>query len=183
MTITAGTSGAAPPERIVARLRPHARALFWPSLVLIATCGALGYYGGQFTEVWENVLLYSSAAAIVLLLFLLPLAFWLSKRYTITTRRLILRHGFFVRVRQELLHSRGYDISVRRSWVQSAFRSGDVLINSGLEKPVVLQDVPKADLVQSALHDLMEHSQNIVSMRRQQDESAVPDQTAVWGSR
>ena len=119
----------------------------------------------------------------MLLLFLLPLAFWLSKRYTITTRRIILRHGFFVRVRQELLHSRGYDISVRRSWLQSAFRSGDVRINSGLEQPVVLQDVPKADLVQSALHDLMEHSQNIVSTRRQQDESAVPDQTAIWGSR
>ncbi len=183
MTNTAGSAAAPPPERIVARLRSHARALFWPSLVLIATCGAVGYFGGQFTEVWESVLLYSSAAATVLLLFLLPLAFWLSRRYTVTTRRIILRHGFFVRVRQELLHSRGYDLSVRRNWLQSAFRSGDVLINSGLEKPVVLRDVPKADTVQRALNDLMENSQNIVSTRRQQDESAVTDQTAVWGSR
>lgn len=183
MTNTAGSAATLPPERIVARLRPHARALFWPSLVLIATCGALGYFGGRFNEVWENVLLWSAAAAIVLLLYLLPLAFWLSRRYTITTRRIILRRGFFVRVRQELLHSRGYDITVRRNWLQSAFRSGDVRINSGLEKPVVLHDVPKADTVQSALSELMEHSQNVVSTRRQQDESAVTDQTAVWGSR
>ncbi|GAA1446720.1 PH domain-containing protein [Leifsonia poae] len=173
---------APPPERIVARLRPNARALFWPSIVLIATCGALGYFVGQFDEVWENVLLWSSAAALVLLLFLLPLAFWLSTRYTITTRRIILRHGFFIRVRQELLHSRGYDISLKRNWLQSAFRSGDVRINSGLERPVVLKDVPKADLVQRALNDLMENSQTVVGVRRQQTES-VSDETTVWGSR
>ncbi|MFF1633588.1 PH domain-containing protein [Leifsonia sp. NPDC058248] len=172
----------APPERIVARLRPNARALFWPSIVLIATCGGLGYLAGQFDEVWENVLLWSTAAAVVLLLFLLPLAFWLSKRYTITTRRIILRHGFFIRVRQELLHSRGYDITVKRNWLQSAFRSGDVRINSGLERPVVLKDVPKADTVQRALNDLMEHSQTVVGTRRQQTES-VSDETTVWGSR
>jgi uncharacterized membrane protein YdbT with pleckstrin-like domain len=171
-----------PPERIVARLRPNARALFWPSIVLIATCAALGYLAGQFDEVWENVLLWSTAAAIVLLLFLLPLAFWLSKRYTITTRRIILRHGFFIRVRQELLHSRGYDITLKRNWLQSAFRSGDVRINSGLERPVVLKDVPKADTVQRALNDLMEHSQTVVGVRRQQTES-VSDETTVWGSR
>jgi membrane protein YdbS with pleckstrin-like domain len=182
MTNTPEGAPVQPPERVVARLRPNARALFWPSLVLIATCGAAGYLSGRFDEVWENVLLWSSAAAVVLLLFLLPLAFWLGKRYTITTRRIILRHGFFVRVRQELLHSRGYDVTVKRNWLQSAFRSGDVRINSGLEHPVVLKDVPKADTVQRALNDLMEHSQTVVAVRRQQSES-VSDETTVWGSR
>ncbi|SEH78810.1 MULTISPECIES: PH domain-containing protein [unclassified Leifsonia] len=173
---------AQPPERVVARLRPNARRLFWPSLVLILTAGALGFLAGRVGEVWEVVLLWSSAAAVVLLLFLLPLAAWLSRRYTITTRRLIIRHGFFVRVRQELLHSRGYDVSVRRTWLQSVFRSGDVLINSGLDHPVVLKDVPRADQVQRALSELMDHSQTVVAVRRQQSES-VTDETTVWGSR
>jgi len=173
---------AQPPERVVARLRSNARRLFFPSLVLIATAGAVGYFAGRVGEVWEIVLLWSAAAAVVLLLFLLPLAAWLSRRYTITNRRLIIRHGFFVRVRQELLHSRGYDVSIRRTWLQSAFRSGDVLINSGLEHPVVLKDVPKADQVQRALAELMDHSQTVVAVRRQQSES-VTDETTVWGSR
>src|SRR5689334_12865200 len=173
---------AQPPERVVARLRSNARRLFFPSLVLIAAAGAVGYFAGQLDEVWEIVLLWSAAAAVVLLLFLLPLAAWLSRRYTITTRRLIIRHGFFVRVRQELLHSRGYDVRVRRTWLQSAFRSGDVLINSGLEHPVVLKDVPKADQVQRALSELMDHSQTVVAVRRQQSES-VSDETTVWGAR
>lgn len=173
---------APPPERIVARLRPNARVLFWPSIALVAACGALGYFAERFDEVWENVLLWSAVAAVVLLFFLLPLASWLSKRYTITTRRIILRHGFFVRVRQELLHSRGYDVSMKRNWLQSAFRSGDVRINSGLERPVVLKDVPRADQVQRALNDLMEHVQTVVGARRQQAES-VSDETTVWGAR
>lgn len=173
---------APPPERVVARLRSHARALFWPSLALIVVAGGVGYFAGRVFEVWEVVLLWSAAAVTTLLLFLLPLAVWLSRRYTITTRRLVLRHGFFVRVRQELLHSRGYDVAVTRTWLQSMFRSGDVRINSGLEHPVVLKDVPKADQVQRALSELMEHAHTIVAVRRQQSES-VSDETTVWGSR
>ena len=179
-----GTSAqpAQPPERVIARLRSHARRQFWPSLVLIAASGAVGFFVGRVSEVWEIVLLWSSAAAIVLLLFLLPLTAWLSRRYVITNRRLIIRHGFFVRVRQELLHSRGYDVAIRRTWLQSLFRSGDVLINSGLDHPVVLKDVPKADQVQRALSELMDHSQTVVAVRRQQSES-VTDETTVWGTR
>jgi membrane protein YdbS with pleckstrin-like domain len=173
---------APPPERVVARLRSNARWMFWPSIALIVGAAAAGFFAGRLHEVWQIVLLWSSAAAVLLLLFLLPLASWLSRRYTITTRRIIIRHGFFVRVRQELLHSRGYDVTVRRTWLQSAFRSGDVRINSGLEHPVVLKDVPKADQVQRALSELMEHAQTVVAVRRQQSES-VSDETTVWGSR
>ncbi|WP_236609520.1 PH domain-containing protein [Leifsonia xyli] len=167
-----------PSERVVARLRPNARALLWPSLALIAASGAVGFLVGRLTEVWEEALLWSAAAAVLFLFFLLPLAAWLSRRYTITTRRLILRHGFFVRVRQELLHSRSYDVSLKRTWLQSVFRSGDVLINSGLDHPVVLKDVPRADEVQRALSELMERAQTIVGTRRQESES-VPDETTV----
>lgn len=182
MSSTPEGSPAPPPERVIARLRSNARALFWPSIALIVVAGGVGFFAGRVSEVWEVVLLWSAAAVATLLLFLLPLAIWLSRRYTITTRRLILRHGFFVRVRQELLHSRGYDVAVKRTWMQSMFRSGDVRINSGLDHPVVLKDVPKADQVQRALSELMEHAQTIVAVRRQQSES-VSDETTVWGSR
>ncbi|HEX7834143.1 MAG TPA: PH domain-containing protein, partial [Pseudolysinimonas sp.] len=63
------------------------------------------------------------------------------------------------------------------------FRSGDVLINTGLDRPVVLHDIPAADLVQSALHELMERSLNPIAARRQQELSRPPDETTSWGSR
>jgi membrane protein YdbS with pleckstrin-like domain len=165
-------------ERVVAALRPHARVLFWPTVVLIAVFGATGYFYGSLPELWENTALVAGAVVVVVLVWLLPLATWLNRRYTITTRRIIFRRGFFVRTRQELLHSRGYDVTVRKTWLQSLSRSGDVLINAGLEHPLVLRDVPNADLVQQVLHDLMEASQTLIGSRRQ-EQSALADQTSV----
>jgi hypothetical protein len=60
------------------------------------------------------------------------------------------------------------------------FGSGDVLINSGLDRPVVLWDVPGADLVQSTLHDLMEENISAVARMRQQEQSAPPEGSTLW---
>lgn len=170
-------------ERVVARLRPHGRALFWPCLVLIAVASVLGYFQGSFAEDWQNIALFAAGALAIVLLWLLPLLSWLGKRYVITTRRIILRTGFFVRIRQELLHSRGYDVTVRQNGLQTLFRTGNVLVNTGLEHPVKLSDVPHAELVQAALHDLMEASLNPIAARRQAEDSRPPDETTAWGTR
>lgn len=179
----ADTAAPVQTERVVARLRPHARVLFWPTLLLITVCAATGYFSGQLPEQWETIALLSGAALTIVLLWLLPLIFWLNHQYTITTRRIIFKQGVFVRTRQELLHSRGYDLTVRRNWIQSAFRSGNVLINSGLEHPLVLKDVPKADLVQRVLHDLMESSQTLTGSRRQGQQSTLADESTFWNGR
>jgi len=179
-------SAEANPESVVARLRPHARVLFWPTVALIADAAAVSYFLGSFPEAWMNSALLIAGGLVALLAFVLPLLSWLGHNYTITTRRIVIRSGLLVRTRQELLHSRGYDIVVRRSGLQLLFRSGDVRINTGLEHPVVLHDIPDADLVQSALHDLMEASLNPIAARRQQaqsrpDEPRPDDETQAWG--
>lgn len=177
-------------ERVVARLRRHGRVLLLPSIALLAVCGAAGFFTGRFPEDWQNLLVLAGAVVLIVVLFLFPLVAWLSTRYTITSRRVIVRRGMFVRERRELLHSRGYDVTVRRGWLQSIFRSGDVSVNTSLERPVVLCDVPRASLVQGALHDLIESAQieaaqigsaqGAASFPRS---SAVADETAVWGHR
>jgi len=177
------SSPAQDPERVVTRLRPHGRVLFWPSLTLIAATTAMTYFTGSFPQAWQNIAVFGGGVLAILVLWLLPLVAWLGTRYIITTRRIVLRHGFFVRIRQELLHSRGYDILVRKNAMQSLFGSGDVRINTGLEHPVVLRDVPNADLVQGVLHDLMERSLNPIAARRQAESAGAPDETRVWGVR
>lgn len=162
---------AADPERVLVRLRPHGRALTLPVLLLLAICLAGGYFGSWFPEPWENALLLVSLAGVAVFVTLLPVLVWLNRRYTVTTRRLIVSHGFFVRTRQELLHSRGYDVTLRRGPLQHLHRSGHVSINAGLESPVVLRDVPSAVLVVQALQDLMEENANMVAERRRQEES------------
>ena len=152
-----------PTERVVARLRPNARALFWPALVLIALPGATVFAIGLFSEVWQHVSIVIAASLLFVLLVLFPYIAWLNHRCTITTRRVIARRGFFVRERREIFHSRGYHVTLKRSWLQSAFRSGDLHISSGVEKPLVLRDVPGADQVLEALQDLIERNQIVLT--------------------
>jgi membrane protein YdbS with pleckstrin-like domain len=166
-----------PPESVVARLRPHSRALFVPTVALLADIGAVSYFAGSFPEQWMNFLLLGAGALFALLLFVVPVLRWLAQNDTITTRRVVIRSGVLVRSRQELLHSRSYDVTVRQAGLQLLFRSGDVMINTGLEHPVVLRDVPNAELVQSALHDLMEAALNPIGARRRPDPWRHPGET------
>lgn len=168
---------------MVVRLRSHGRALVLPCLLLIVVVGAAPYLVSLVDDGWPRWALLAGVAAVLLLLVLLPILGWLGRSSTITTRRIVLRRGLVVRTRQELLHSRGYDVTVRKAGLQLLFRSGDVLVNTGLEKPVVLRDVPGADLVQAALHDLMEKSANPVAEQRQREQSRPLDETIAWGRR
>ncbi len=151
-----------PTERVVARLRPNARALFWPALLLIALPGVTVYAVSLFSEPWQHIAIVAAAAALVVLFVLFPYIFWLNQRCTITTRRVIARRGFFVRERREIFHSRGFHVTLKRTWLQSAFRSGDILISSGVEKPLVLRDLPGADQVLETLQDLIEKNQVVL---------------------
>lgn len=161
------------PERVIARLRPHARALALPSLALIAVTGGATYLAVTLDELWMRLLALGVGVLLVALLWLLPLLRWLSTQYVVTTRRVVLSRGLIVRTRSEVLLSRSHDITVRRTGLQGAFRSGDVLLNTGLDRPIVLRDVPRADLVQAALGDVMEASTTSIPVVRRAAEPSV----------
>ncbi len=168
-------TGAAQPERVVARLHPHARRLVWSAVCVIGAAGAVGYFLGNLPEPWMSGVLLGAGIAVLAFVGVLPFLVWVGRQYLITTRRVVVRRGLVTRVRQELLHSRGYDVTVRQTPVQRLFRSGDVLVNTGLEAPIVLRDVPSAVLVADVLQDLMERGANQVSVRRQFEEAAAAD--------
>lgn len=158
-------------ERVISQMHRHPRRMFLPALVAIAVPGAVAYLYGSFEFDWQNLLLLAAGIATVILFSLLPLLFWLSTNYTITTRRVVIRRGLLTQIRQELLHSRSYDITVRRSVIQRMFGSGDVEINAGLEQPIVLKNIPDVVLVQQVLQELMERSASSIAQRRQRGEA------------
>jgi len=162
------------PERAIARLRPHARALVFPSISLVVLVGATTFGAFALDELWQSFAVLLAGVMAICVLWVLPLLRWLSSQYLITTRRVVLRNGLFVRTSQEVLLSRSYDVTVRRAGLQSAFRSGDVLINTGLDRPIVLRDVPRADLVQRALGDVMETSTTSIATVRRRVEMTDP---------
>jgi membrane protein YdbS with pleckstrin-like domain len=158
--------------------------MFWPSLAFVAVSGAYGYFAGYFDALWARLAVLAAAVLLALLLFLLPLASWLSRRIIITTRRIVLSRGFFVRRRQELLHSRGYDVELSRGPMQSMFGSGNLRVTVRGETVLMLRDIPKARTVQVALHDLMENAASLQTSQRQVMQSpTITRQTTVWTGR
>ncbi|GAA1956021.1 PH domain-containing protein [Microbacterium aquimaris] len=151
--------GAPTPELRVARVRPHARRLFWPVLVLLAVAGATGYLYGNLPAPFENWMLLTAAAVVVFLLVLLPFLAWWSHTYVITTRRVIERHGIFARRRRELSHVRGYSIGVRRGLLQRMWGAGTLTLSNGVDDPLRLRNIPDVALVHEALVDQVEVNQ------------------------
>ncbi|RFA08419.1 hypothetical protein B7R54_03665 [Subtercola boreus] len=143
-----------PPERVVVRVRTHGRALFWPSVALIAVAGASGYFLGRFPEEWQNLLALGAACVLAVLFWLLPTLRWLTGRFIVTTRRVISVQGLVARERREVSLVRGFDVTLRRRGLQAVFRSGDVTIHSGSEHPLVGRDLPDAGLIVAVLAEL-----------------------------
>jgi membrane protein YdbS with pleckstrin-like domain len=99
-----------------------------------------------------------SAGLVIIVLWMIPLVAWLGRSYTVTSRRIVFRSGLVVRVRREILHSRGYHVVVRQNALQRVFGSGDLQFTTGHDQWIVMRDVPDVDLVQEAVHDVVEAS-------------------------
>jgi membrane protein YdbS with pleckstrin-like domain len=94
-----------------------------------------------------------------------PLLAWLGGRVVVTTRRIIIFNGLIVRSRREMLLARVTDVTVRRTPLQAAMRSGNILISLGGEQTVRVRDIPRADLVAAALLQLAASNQPVALQR------------------
>lgn len=162
--------GPAAAELRIARVHSHARRLFWSALVLVAVAGAVGYFTDNLPEPFEDWMLWSAAGAIVLLCVVLPFVRWLSRTYTVTTRRVIAQSGLFGRSRSEIGHARGYTIGERRGPIQRMWGSGTLTLSNGVDAPLRMVDIPSVRLMNEALADQVEVSQ-ILAHR---DSHAIP---------
>ena len=151
--------GAPAEERLIARFRSQAPGLFWSSLVLIAVSGATAYFYDNLPDGFENWMLLAAAATLIVVAVVIPYLVWISRTYTVTTRRVIVRQGLGARQRREISHVRGYSIGVRRSILQRMRGAGTITLSNGMDAPVQLVNVPNVALVHEALADQIEVNQ------------------------
>lgn len=151
--------GSPAPELLIARVRSHARRLVLPAIILIATGGAVGYFYDNLPEPFTNLMLLLAAALVIVVGVLAPFVIWLSRRGTITTRRVIVADGLFARNRRELGHARGYTVSVRRGPLQRLWGAGSLTLSNGVDAPLRLNDIGHVRLVHEVLVDQVEVSQ------------------------
>lgn len=154
-------------EHVVARFHSSGRRLILPAIATIAACAGTGFLAGRMPEPWEVSAVLVAGALLVFGLGIVPFVLWSSRVYTVTTRRIVVRSGFVVRARQEVLLTRGFDVTLRRGPLQLLAGSGDIVLETGGD-PLVLRDAPSAKLVQAALADLVEYSTAATGTGRQQ---------------
>ena len=152
-------------EQTVATLRRHARVLTGPFVLLAIVSAALGFFDAQLPEAWMRLALWIAGAVVVISLVVVPLLAWLGGRVVVTTRRIIVFNGLIVRSRREMLLARVTDVTVRRTPLQAAMRSGNLLISLGGEQTVRVRDIPRADLVAAALLQLATSNQPVALQR------------------
>lgn len=155
-------------EHIVARMHSSGRRLLLPAAIVVIAGFLAGFLPGKMAEPWQNQALPFVLAAAVLLLAVIPFLRWRNRVYTLTTRKLVVQAGVLIRHRQEVVLTRGFEVTMRRGPLQAMSGSGDIFVDTGTDRPIVLKDVPDAELVQSTLADLMELSTHAVGTPRQQ---------------
>lgn len=159
-------------ELLIARFRTHARRLFWSAVILIAVFGATAYFFDNLPAPFENWMLLSAAGLLLLLLVVVPYVIWYSRTVTVTTRRVIVRHGIGARSRREMSHARGYTIGVRRGVLQRLWGVGTITLSNGVDEPLRLPNVPTVTLVHETLADQIEVSQILAHRDAQSGQDA-----------
>lgn len=139
-------------ERVIARMRPHGRVLVVPVLVLWLSVGLAVLLLDRVDWAFWDIAVLTVLAVLVVLLTVVPTLAWLSRGFTFTTDRVIIRTGFGG-TRRETMLSRVHDVTVRRRGMQALFGAGDVLLSTGGDRAVILSDVPVASLVQRMLSE------------------------------
>ncbi|MFF8818920.1 MULTISPECIES: PH domain-containing protein [Leucobacter] len=152
-------AGAAPqqPEEIVVRVRRHGRHLTIPVLLLFVVAGFGGFFIGTLPEAWMNLAAAGGAAVLIAFGVIGPLLGWLARRAVVTTRRVILHHGFFVRHRSEISLARVREVRSKQNPVQRIWGSGDIDLLVGAEATRI-PDAPGVKLLHVALQELSERS-------------------------
>lgn len=148
-------------EVVIRNLRPHWRRVVIPIALLPIVVGLASY--GWFTlpsdsaRRWLRYLILVVALLVLLRWTVRPLLFWLTTRYVVTDRRVLMRNGVMSRTGRDVPLTRVNDVSFSRSPVERLFGSGTLTIESAGDRgQVVLVDVPQVEGVQRDIYRLVE---------------------------
>jgi len=177
-------------EVLVLELRPHAKRLVGPALLLLLLLPAATWLAGlvpdgglQVPARWA----IAGATGLVLARWSVwPFLVWWNTVYVITNRRLVMRHGVFSRSGHDMPLTRLNDVSFTHNVFERMLGCGTLVVESAGERgQVVLVDVPKVEQVQRTLYRLSDDARTAGGRARQlradvdddldQDLPTVPD--------
>jgi len=140
-------------EEVVVDLHPHWKRLIVPALLVPTIVGVASYLVFVVPHGATRVPLRWTIAVVAVLLLVRfsawPFSKWLTTRYVLTNRRVVIRTGVFSRTGRDIPLTRVNDVSFRHSLVDRMLGCGTLTIESaGEHGQVVLPEVPTVEHVQ-----------------------------------
>jgi uncharacterized membrane protein YdbT with pleckstrin-like domain len=150
-------------ERLVLVLRRHVKVLLGPLIVLLVVAALAGMGIGLVPDGqmrgWLQLGIGVVGGFIVLRWAIWPFVVWWNTVYAITTRRLVLREGVFSRKGHDMPLVRLNDVSFSHSFAERLLGCGTLVVESAGERgQLLLDDIPKVELVQRTLYRLSDEA-------------------------
>ena len=150
-------------ETLVIDTRTHPKALLLPLLALVVLLAIGVFVQTAVDETIVTRVVWALVAVGAIWFFVRPLLVWLTATYTITTRRLITRHGVITRKGHDIPLSRISDVSYERDLIDRLLGCGTLVISdASTHGQVALPDIPRVEETQRKLNNLLHdlHSQD-----------------------
>ena len=143
-------------ESLVVDTRTHPKALLLPLLALVVFL-AIGTFVQTTIDQREVDWVVWGLVVIGAIWFVLrPFLIWLTASYTITTRRLITRHGVITRRGHDIPLTRISDVAYEKDLIDRLLGCGTLVISdASTHGQVALPDIPRVEDVQRKLNDLL----------------------------
>jgi uncharacterized membrane protein YdbT with pleckstrin-like domain len=143
-------------ETIVVSTRTHPKALLLPILALVLL---LAVGTGVETQIDQSTVsrgVWILVAVGIVWFVVRSFLIWYTASYTITTRRLITRHGVITRRGHDIPLSRISDVAYEKDLLDRLLGCGTLVISdASTHGQVALPDIPKIENVQRDLSDLL----------------------------
>ena len=122
-------------------------------LLIAAVVGS--FYVPANARYWALPTIWLSVLVLSIPLFVIPWIKWLTSTYTITTKRIITRHGIINKKGHDLPITRISDVAMDRDFIDRIFGCGTLTLQTSADDPLVLHDVPRVEYVQVEISNLL----------------------------
>ncbi len=143
-------------ESLVVDTRTHPKALLLPLLMLVVLLAIGTFVQTQVDQKQVHWAVWGLAIIALIWFVLRPFLIWLTATYTITTRRLITRHGVITRRGHDIPLTRISDVAYEKDLIDRLLGCGTLVISdASTHGQVALPDIPRVEDVQRKLNDLL----------------------------
>jgi uncharacterized membrane protein YdbT with pleckstrin-like domain len=143
-------------ESVVVDTRTHPKALLLPIFSLVVFLAIAVFVQSAIDQGIVHKVVWVLAAIGILWFFVRRFLIWLTATYTITTRRLITRHGVITRRGHDIPLTRVSDVAYEKDLIDRLLGCGTLVISdASTHGQVALPDIPHVEDVQRKLNDLL----------------------------